>query len=947
MLTLNVWTSSRFLRLGLALSFSLVLLLGLRLAMGSAHTSQATLAQASTVRYVAPAPTGDDAGNDCANSSAPCATVQHAVDVADPGDEIRVATGVYTDVQARTGITQVVYISKSITLRGGYTTTNWTMSDPVANPTTLDAQGQGRVIYVTGDTSPTVEGLRITGGDAEGLGGWIHPLFNWDAGGGIYVVGTTATISNNQIFGNTATGGGGVFLLWGSSVTLNDNTITANTAGSGGGVFLWWFSGATLNGNTVFSNTAGCEGGGLRIHWDSDATLNGNTVFSNTAGCEGGGLYVAESDPTLDGNTIISNTANNGGGLSLDGSDATLINNIIADNRAEGIGSGLYVHNSDPQLRHNTIARNHGGGGEGLYVASVEEPSQPQLYNTILVSHTVGITVAAGNTVTLEATLWGTDTWANDTDWGGDGTVVTGTINVWGAPDFVDYAARDYHINAGSAAVDAGIYLFLDDDVDDDDVDGEPRPMAFGPDIGADEYLDPGLQLNKRALLPLSLNAHNPGRIVTYTLIVTGVGAGPVNNVILTDTLPPEQRVVASVASTGDCIAATTPVWGGQVTCTLGTLNVGDSARITLTVQITTTIPLTLPRRMRNSVWVAGDLASNSAYADVYLQDCHVRLNDGPREWDDVQTAVDASTQPTDVVKVAGVCADINSRGDTPQVLYIDRTVTIRGGYSYSPANWITPDPAANPTTLDAQGRGRVIYITGDGSPMVEGLRIIGGDAEGLGGCYHSLFGHIDSGGGTYIVGTTAIISNNQVFSNTAVDGGGLYLQGSSATLNGNTITANTANGSGGGVRLLDSGATLNGNTIAANTTGGYGGGLRLDFSDATLINNVIVGNQVEGVGSGLYIEGSSPRLLHNTIALNGGGDGSGLYVEYGYRHPYAYFSRVALTNTILVSHTVGVAVTAGNTATFDSVLWYSNTINYGGEGTITVTSGRFHKLLG
>ena len=72
-------------------------------------------------------------------------TVQAAVDAAIGGDVVKVA-GYCAGVEARDGVTQMVYINKSITLRGGYTITNWTVSDPVANPTTLDAQGQGRVI---------------------------------------------------------------------------------------------------------------------------------------------------------------------------------------------------------------------------------------------------------------------------------------------------------------------------------------------------------------------------------------------------------------------------------------------------------------------------------------------------------------------------------------------------------------------------------------------------------------------------------------------------------------------------------------------------------------------------------------------------------------------------------------------------------------------------------
>jgi hypothetical protein len=82
-----------------------------------------------------------------------------------PGDEILVAAGTYTGVNVCPRndfitigvVTQVVYISKTVTTRGGYTTTNWTTPYPITQPTTLDAQGQGRVLYITGDISPTIE----------------------------------------------------------------------------------------------------------------------------------------------------------------------------------------------------------------------------------------------------------------------------------------------------------------------------------------------------------------------------------------------------------------------------------------------------------------------------------------------------------------------------------------------------------------------------------------------------------------------------------------------------------------------------------------------------------------------------------------------------------------------------------------------------------------------
>jgi hypothetical protein len=61
------------------------------------------------VRAVGPlcvALTGTDTGNNCQNSASPCASLQRAVDVAEAGDEMLVASGTYTGVQNRSGKNQ-------------------------------------------------------------------------------------------------------------------------------------------------------------------------------------------------------------------------------------------------------------------------------------------------------------------------------------------------------------------------------------------------------------------------------------------------------------------------------------------------------------------------------------------------------------------------------------------------------------------------------------------------------------------------------------------------------------------------------------------------------------------------------------------------------------------------------------------------------------------------
>jgi hypothetical protein len=497
-------------------------------------------------------------------------TVQAAVDASNQATDVVKVAGYCTGVQARQSITQVLYISKTVTVRGGYTTTNWHVPDPLANPTTLDAQGLGRVLVITGTITPTVEGLRLTGGNATGLGGGSF----YDAGGGVYVYTATATISGCVVHSNTAStasyGYGGGLALFYSDATLRGNTVQGNTAstdrgawGIGGGVHLY-ASAAILEGNTVVGNTGSTvgtgiggglhlwgdtsrleyntvqsntgstagrgDGGGLALS-DSAATLKGNTVISNTGSTaamgRGGGLYLSESAATLERNTVQGNAASTasegyGGGLGLYWSNATLQRNAVVSNTATychnttGRGGGLWVYGSNPFILTNgLVAGNHANAaGSGLWVegpshasasgrllhTTIADNGSTELFagqdggqgvhvgphaalaltNTIIAGHAgQGITITAGSTVTLEATLW----YSNGTDTGGAGTILTDTVNVYGDPAFVNPAAGDYHLGEGSAALDAGVDAGVTADMD-----GDPRPQGTGYDIGADEF---------------------------------------------------------------------------------------------------------------------------------------------------------------------------------------------------------------------------------------------------------------------------------------------------------------------------------------------------------------------------------------------------------------------------------------------------------------------------
>jgi hypothetical protein len=441
-------------------------------------------------RYVVPAPLGSNSGN-CLNPLAPCATVQYAVDQSTSGDEIRVAAGTYTGVFTRAGynnhlVAQSVYISKSIAIRGGYTTTNWTIANPIANPTTLDAQGAGRVFNIEAPPvvpypaivpiSVTISGLRIINGNAIG-----QDSANNVAGGGIQAFGITGTIQNNYIANNNgALSGGGVLLVASGPTKLVNNTIVNNVVdvidnlALGGGVALAAypdvntevsFTGNIIQGNMVratgitVSPDYAAKGGGIYVQYANKLTIEDNIIQANQA--EGIGTAVAY-----------------GGGIYFNMSSPIMTNTVIIDNRilGQGSGAGGFIFGGKANLFHTTIARNSGGDGSGFGISAPDPiTSLVTLTNTILVSHTLGITASASSTITLKGILW----FSNGSNTAGAG-IFNRSSEFSGNPIFT---FDGYHLGPGSAAIDRGVSTGLTTDID-----SESRSLAF-PDLGADEII--------------------------------------------------------------------------------------------------------------------------------------------------------------------------------------------------------------------------------------------------------------------------------------------------------------------------------------------------------------------------------------------------------------------------------------------------------------------------
>ncbi|EEF62075.1 choice-of-anchor Q domain-containing protein [Pedosphaera parvula] len=302
-------------------------------------------------------------------------------------------------------------------------------------------------------------------------------------GGGAY----NGTLSNCTLSGNSAASGGGAYFG-----TLNNCIINGNSAANGGGAYF-----GTLNSCTVSSNSASQSGGGAYA-----ATLN-NCILSGNVATNGGGARGS----TLNNCALISNVASNGGGAY----SGTLDNCMVTGNLATNGGGAAFSFLNNCRLSSNSASAFGGGAYYGGYPSG-------GLTNCILAGNSAycgggayyvtlnNCTVTANSASylgggTAGGTLNNCIIYYNDalTNANADyfGTLNycctvplpnNGNGNFTKAPLFVDQTGGDFHLQAGSPCINAGLNAYVQESTD---LDGNVRIRGGTVDVGAYEFRSP------------------------------------------------------------------------------------------------------------------------------------------------------------------------------------------------------------------------------------------------------------------------------------------------------------------------------------------------------------------------------------------------------------------------------------------------------------------------
>ncbi|MGZ5287960.1 MAG: SdrD B-like domain-containing protein [Actinomycetota bacterium] len=488
-------------------------------------------------------------------------------------------------------------------------------------------------------------------------------------------------VAHNRIVANAGTNLGGAIAIFAGAENyeIDHNDICGNYSTEyGGGISAYGLSpGGHIHDNRIYYNQAFDEAGGVMIAGQLPAnatalspgsgsvTIDGNVILGNLGGDDGGGirfLNAGTGQMNVFNNMVVDNvSAHEGGGISLnDAPNVRIYNNTIAENITTATAS---TSNGSPAgaglstSRHSTALQNSLPAGSPVF-------SNPLLFNNVFWHNRAGTNDFAAGMV-RGIGLAGDASPINYWDMGGEdpsfllsptnsmlqvttGTIASPTNQVGVDPSFADpYVVSvtlnawrqnpafvgahivgqdlppsllgDFHLAAGSPAINAGAASKSGVNAPTSDIDGQLRPSAptcaatAAFDEGADEVVSAGCPADLSITKTDGSTNAVAGAAVSYTIVASNAGPGTAVGATVVDNLPAALSAAswtctATAGSTcpatgsGNISASVNLLPGGSATFVLGaTLSGAASGSIANTATITVPGGVSDPNPSNNS----------------------------------------------------------------------------------------------------------------------------------------------------------------------------------------------------------------------------------------------------------------------------------------------------------------------------------------------------------
>ena len=418
-------------------------------------------------------------------------TIQEAVNAAVEGDEVWVKAGTYTNIgqcSFSNNYGNVVSIDKTLAVYGGFAGVeterqqrNWTV-----NKTIVDANNRFRCFLIMA-ADVTIDGFTVQNGTGDEFcnGGPAGGIWFWESGG---------IVANCDLIGNSGhSGGGGAYFgtVVGKDLTVTDCRFYDNRAEAGGGIYV---SGTGSITNCIFdSNTSGLwAGGGIAL---------GNGSVTNCI--------------------FINNAAHNGwgGGIAISGSP-NITNCLFVGNHSSYEGNAIAVWGGSPVITNCSFSGNSSDSALPTSSIYITGDASPTIVNSILWKGSAPL----GPLILLYRDATVTVTYSDvQGGWPGEG-------NIDADPLFADPGNGDFHLQWDSPCIDAGTKNVSSLPLTD--FEGDPRVIGLAPDMGADEFVLPYIELNidiKPGSEPNCFNQNERGVIPVAILGSAGLDVSQIN----------------------------------------------------------------------------------------------------------------------------------------------------------------------------------------------------------------------------------------------------------------------------------------------------------------------------------------------------------------------------------------------------------------------------------